>query len=130
VKDVEFPEYVRDMDGRTGEVTGRFPEYGKFNVEWFDGSGSTERLTGDGRNWTALISRKTATECLDAVRKWTRDDTATLYDPGFHADGWVIALEGGSYEWPILITQDESVVWPDGVKVEALNHWALSLYTG
>jgi hypothetical protein len=127
---MEFPEYVRDMYGRTGAVVDRFPKYGKFSVEWFGGEESSERLSEEGQNWTALISRTVATECLDVVRKWTRDDTATLYDPGFHADGWVIALEGGPYEWPVLMAQDESVVWPDGVKVEALNHWALSLYTG
>ena len=122
-------EYVRKRDtGRIGEVTQRFPHLGKFNVEWFDGDKSTEQLSGEGEAWSWLMSRETATAALEIVRTWTEDSSAALYEPGFHTNAWVIALEGGPYEWPIHISEPGKVEWPAGVWVEPLNHWALSLY--
>jgi hypothetical protein len=132
---MEFSEYVRDMDGRTGAVVTTFPEQGKFHVDWFDGSQSTESLAderqeNDDRDWwwVRLLDRATATRCRDAVRAWTGDNAATLHEPGFHADGWTIALESGPEDWTIKISEPGVAQWPAGVAVEPLNHWALSVF--
>jgi hypothetical protein len=123
------PEYVRESEtGQPGMVTRRFPVHGKFNVEWSDGSETTESLSGEGEQWEWLMGRETATLCLDVVRKFTGDDAAALYEPGFHANGWVIALEGGPYEWPIHISEPGKVTWPEGVWVEPVNNWSIALY--
>lgn len=79
------------------------------------------------------ITQKQARECLTLVQEWV-DRTlgkgweARLYDPGFHADAWTIALECDADCWPFQITDRGNVLWPRGVFVEPLNHWALSLH--
>lgn len=135
---MKFPEYVRDKDGRTGAVVSTFPEYGKFHVDWLDGSQSTERLSDERQEdddrdwwWVRMLDRATVDKCLELVKAWdpTYMDDAKVYEPGFHADGWVIALDGGMEEWPIRISEPGAVPWPAGVAVEPLNHWALSVFT-
>ena len=49
---------------------------------------------------------------------------AKLYPPGFHANGWVIAYEGGSDWWVHHCLEFE----PKGVFAEPINHWSIGLY--
>lgn len=87
-------------------------------------------------NDTEQLTREKAEECLATVREWLvkKDgqwaaDEAKLYEPGFHCNGWAIALEGGPEEWPWHISQDVGEEgWPDGVFVEPGASWYLSLH--
>jgi len=85
---------------------------------------------------TKTITEAQAQQCLKTVAIWIEENAGggydpALYEPGFHADGWTIALEGIAHiEWPWTISQDESVTWPEGVRVEAGSHWYLSLLPG
>jgi hypothetical protein len=54
-------------------------------------------------------------------------DWPTPYKPGHEGPMWVLSLEGVG-DWPIDITQDESVEWPAGVFAEPVNSWCLGLY--
>lgn len=124
---MEFPEYVSmvGVDDLWGTVTETCPT-GVFHVEWSDGDETDERLHREGENWTRFLSRAVVMECRDIVRAWTRDDTATAYDPGHEGPYWVISLEGGPDNWPYQIS--ETVQWPAGVWVEPVNHFALGLH--
>lgn len=79
------------------------------------------------------ITEEQAKACLDLVKEWIERKAGPgwepkLYEPGFHAEGWTIALEGlADLEWPWTMSQDKSVPWPDGVWVEAGSDWYLSL---
>jgi len=129
---MDFPEFIQSVGyGTTGAVTHKYPKLGKFDVEWFDERQSTERISFEGDVWVRLIDRKTAEAALAVVQNWMPPgyDPVRLYEPGFHADGWVIAMDGGPEDWPIHLSDSGSVKWPAGVGVEALNHWSLSLYT-
>jgi hypothetical protein len=56
--------------------------------------------------------------------------TFTVYEPGFHSDGWTIAAEDGApygwaiQAWPVLAE------WQSGLFFEPVNHWCLGLYNG
>jgi hypothetical protein len=79
------------------------------------------------------ISEGDARTCLKIVTEWLAQEAASgldpvLYDPGFHAEGWTIALEGiADVQWPMAISGDASVTWPEGVWVEPVNEWCLHL---
>lgn len=81
------------------------------------------------------LTKRQAKACLRIVREWIAawdEDTAQdvkLYEPGFHADGWTVALEGGPEDWAYAITYAEGVTWPRGVHVETVSgSWCLGLY--
>lgn len=86
------------------------------------------------------VSRRKAEKTLAAVRKMFANDLdetggneMRLYEPGFHADCWVIAWEGwrGDIAWPIEVSEANytgKIVLPDGVYVEAMNHWSVGVY--
>lgn len=82
------------------------------------------------------LTREQAEECLATVREWLvkidgqqTADEAKLYDPGFHCNGWAIALEGGPEDWPWRVSQDVGEEgWPDGVFAEPGSNWYLGLY--
>ena len=72
---------------------------------------------------------------FDQVRKVVNDwfarqgceDMPTPYKPGHEGPMWVLSYGGGD-DWAIRITQDEAVVWPDGVFAEPVNGGCLGLY--
>jgi hypothetical protein len=79
------------------------------------------------------LSRFKAEKVLAAVNEQFADkfdpdagpgDKPTLYEPGFHADGWTIAWEGNP-EWTLQALQDKKI---KGVFTEPVNHWCLGLY--
>lgn len=80
------------------------------------------------------LTREQAEACLKIVQEWIDKKQGvpgwevTLYEPGFHCDGWSAALEGTEIEWPWLMSTDESVTWPDGVFAEPGASWYLGLY--
>jgi hypothetical protein len=81
------------------------------------------------------LAREQAEQALATVREWLvakgswDADEVELYEPGFHCNGWAIALEGGPEEWPWHVSQDVGEEgWPDGVFAEPVNHWCLGLY--
>jgi hypothetical protein len=51
-----------------------------------------------------------------------------MYQPGHEGPMWVLSLEGGPEDWPILLSHDDTVTWPDGMYVEPVTHWCLGLY--
>lgn len=75
-----------------------------------------------------------ASVCLEITKGWiARTDPSAaadlaLYPPGFHADGYTIALEGGPEDWPWHLTQDETITMPGGIFAEPVNGWCLGLY--
>lgn len=73
------------------------------------------------------ITEAQAGACLAIVRKYTGDDSAALYGPGHEGEFFNISLEGGMEEWAIRISQDDTVVWPEGVWVEPVASWCLAL---
>ena len=85
-------------------------------------------------NENPRVNAKTAGDCLLIVQSWLGDPRtggeAKLYPPGFHCNGWAVALEGGPEDWPWHISQDESVEWPPNVLVEPGASWYLGLYLG
>lgn len=67
------------------------------------------------------------------VDRWFADkypdcDRPTPYKPGHEGPMWVLSLEGGPDDWPILLSHDDTVTWPDGVFAEPVNSWCLGLY--
>lgn len=54
------------------------------------------------------LTKKKAEACLAAVKAQFKEylgdgaDEPKLYEPGFHADSWTIAWEGGPFEWTYL----------------------------
>lgn len=57
-------------------------------------------------------------------------DEVRLYEPGFHADGWTLALEG-DYDWPMRVSEAlflKEISLPADVFVEPVNGWCLGLY--
>lgn len=54
----------------------------------------------------------------------------TLYEPGYHTDGWVIAWQGGPEDWTALVGDYVSKV-PQlskyGIWTEAVNHWSIAI---
>lgn len=80
-----------------------------------------------------VITKTQAAECLAIVQAWVNEKSGPgwdpqLYPPGFHANGWTIALEGSFEDWPYRMSEDETITWPRGVWVEAGNTWYLGLY--
>lgn len=95
---------------------------------------------------TSQLTKAKAEACLRAVEKQFEGmfepdagpgDRPTLYEPGFHADGWTIAWEA-HWTWPVVAFvggpsadvpgEFRSVPKPSGVHTEAVNHWCLGLY--
>lgn len=130
---MEFPEYVRHAEvSMWGSVTETDAESGRFWIEWQNGEREWVQLSEEGAVWVRMLDRVKVAECLAAVKAWAPDASdANMYVPGFHSDAWVIAMEEGPYEWPMLANhEDTGVKWPDGVFTEPLNHWAMCLYVG
>lgn len=80
------------------------------------------------------LTREQAEACLKIAQDWVGlragpgwSDEMKLYEPGFHCDGWAIALEGGPEDWPWHVSQAEDI-WPQGVFAEAGSDWYLGLY--
>jgi hypothetical protein len=83
---------------------------------------------------TPQLTREQAEACLKIAKDWVAlragsgwSDEMKLYEPGFHCDGWAIALTGLK-SWPWHVTQDAAVSWPVRVYAEAVNDWCLGLY--
>lgn len=82
------------------------------------------------------LTREQAEASLKIVRTWLARkhsqwaaNNATLYEPGFHCDGWAIALDGGPEDWPWHVSQDIGEKdWPIGVYAEPGSRWYLGLY--
>ena len=56
-------------------------------------------------------------------------DVFTVYEPGFHADGWTIAAEGGApYYWTPQASEVLNGDHSGPVFHEPINHWLLGLY--
>lgn len=86
------------------------------------------------------VSKAMAERVLFEVRRRFADQLMgdapwdpALYEPGYHADGWVIAWDGGPEDWtseaaehlrsiPQLTKYD---IW-----VEAINHWSIAILRG
>lgn len=83
-------------------------------------------------NDVEVITAEQANACLAIVQAWI-DKTAgpgwepALYEPGHEGNYWNISLEGAQDDWPWLMSNDELVIWPDGVRVEAGASWYISL---
>lgn len=83
---------------------------------------------------TKHITEEQAQACLKTVQEWIDRQAGPgwepkAYGPEFHSQGWTIALEGLAHlEWPWTMSQDEEVVWPDGVWVEPGADWYLCLH--
>lgn len=62
----------------------------------------------------------------------------TLYEPGFHADGWTVGWDGGPDNWPHMSVMGrvddvsgrefEPATFPPGVAADALDNVILTLY--
>lgn len=53
-----------------------------------------------------------------------------LYEPGYHADSWVIAWDGGPEDWTGLASEHLRTVpalTSKGIWTEAVNHWSLQV---
>jgi hypothetical protein len=84
-------------------------------------------------NENEQLTREQAEACLTIVQSWIGDPhtagRAKLYEPGFHCDGWAIAMDGGPFEWPYQVTEAMYPNgWPDGVFAEPGSNWYLGLY--
>lgn len=81
---------------------------------------------------TKQLTREQAETCLKIVDDWLSMATGgaqwgpKLYEPGFHCNGWAIALEGGPEDWPWHVSQEG--IWPKDVFVEPGSSWYLGLY--
>lgn len=135
---VEFPEYVRRMEGEDltdlGAVTKTFPESGRFRVEWYSGGveGTVEHVDGHGKVWWPTLTRAVAEECQPIAQGYV-DRIAgpgwdvALYPPGHEGPFWALSLEGAE-DWAMMIGHDDTVTWPGGVFTEAVHSWCLGLY--
>lgn len=54
-------------------------------------------------------------------------DAPLMFKPGHDGSRWVLVMSGAE-EWALEISNDDSVTWPAGVYVEAVNGCTLSLY--
>lgn len=70
-------------------------------------------------------------QARDIVRQWFNDhgyaDMPTPYKPGHEGPMYVLSLEGCE-DWAVRISQDDTVVWPEGVFAEPVAGWCLGLY--
>lgn|SRR5574341_1601993 len=77
-----------------------------------------------------------ADECRRVAEEWFAalgwDDVPRLHKPGHEGPMWVLSLEGGPEDWPLLISGsigDQAATWPDGVFAEPVtSSWCLGLY--
>lgn len=81
---------------------------------------------------TRYLPEDLARECLKVVQKFTDEHAGPgwnpkLYRPGHEGPFWNISLEGVE-EWAYDASISDSIEWPDGVYVEAVNTWCLALY--
>lgn len=77
----------------------------------------------------AEACRKTADEWFDYY--FPAYDRPVLRKPGHEGPMWVLTLEGGPEDWPLLISGsigDMRATWPAGVFAEPVNSWCLALY--
>ena len=53
-----------------------------------------------------------------------------VYEPGFHADGWVIAWEGGPEDWSVRVSEPAEYGGLDlgKLRLEPLNNWSVGIY--
>lgn len=78
------------------------------------------------------VTKDDAERCLKAVTAWLELRSGPETGAALYVDHegpyWNIACEGVLYGWPWLLSQDDTIIWPDGVHVEAGTGWSLNLH--
>lgn len=97
-----------------------------------------------GKKITMAVTRAQAEAALRKFKiRYARDleglaeDSSSqprLYEPGFHADGWVIAWEGGPDDWSVRVSEPVKYGGLDldngrgRRRLEPLNNWSVGIY--
>ncbi len=88
---------------------------------------------------TPVLTIGKADECREVARQWFSEmwfsemgcEAPALHKPGHEGPMWVLSLEGGPEDWPLVISGsigNHPATWPPGVFVEPVNSWCLGLY--
>jgi hypothetical protein len=129
---MEFPEFIREMDGerRTGQAVEYDRVTGQFLVQWDDDTQDWTSLETEGVHWFRLPTHAQVVAALEVVRRWlgpVDGPEIKWRDIGHEGPYWCVSGEIGR-DWPYPISIDQSVTWPDGIWVEPVNHFALAIH--
>lgn len=115
------------------------PQQTRFLRDLIEASESTARLLGlepPTYGGTPVLTEPVARCAQNIVNEWftargaaRAHDYPTLYEPGHEGPMWVLSLEGGPEDWPMLIGDAlGDTLRQLGVFIEPVNHWCLGLY--
>lgn len=100
-----------------------------------EGSNTVSRLLGMDQliyGETPVLSPDQAEAAERMVKAWFTSqgamDSPVMYQPGHEGPMWVLSLEGGPEDWPMLVCEALRDKWPDGVFAEPVAGWCLGLY--